>query len=192
MIAHSKPIALPNTNNSQLAYAEGFYTGDSNGAFNPASFTRHFLGSPISWRASSFTNRFPASPTAQLLSSIEYVSVIILIINLLTSLSVSGKTPMDDSLLNAVNVFEREGELVRSILLYLPIKGLIFHILSAVITPAAICNSTTYTLFSNISKKSTSWSWIPPRPNLKHIFKSLLIQPYTTKNHTSTTQMIWN
>ena len=81
MIAHSKPIALPNTNNSQLAYAEGFYTGDSTGAFNPASFTRHFLGSPISWRVSSFTNRFPASPTAQLLSSIEYVFLIIVIVD---------------------------------------------------------------------------------------------------------------
>lgn len=34
---------------------------------------------------------------------------------------------MDDSLLNAVNVFEREGELVRP-LLPLPKKGLIFHI----------------------------------------------------------------
>jgi transcription factor SFP1 len=73
MIAHSKPIALPNKNNSQLAYAEGFYTGDSSDAFNPASFTRHFLGSPISWRPTSFTNRFPASPTAQRLSSLEYV-----------------------------------------------------------------------------------------------------------------------
>jgi len=98
MIAHSKPIALPNTNNSQLAYADGFYTGDSNAAFNPASFTRHFLGSPISWRASSFSNRFSASPTAQLLSSLD----------------VRGKTPMDDSLWNAVNVFEREGELCRN------------------------------------------------------------------------------
>ncbi|KAF8804021.1 hypothetical protein BYT27DRAFT_7259472 [Phlegmacium glaucopus] len=94
MIAPSKPIALPNSNNSQLAYAEGCsYTDDS---FNPASFTRHFLGSPISWRASSFGNRFPASPTAQLLSAID------------------GKTQMDDSILNAVNVFEREGELCRN------------------------------------------------------------------------------
>lgn len=75
MIAHSQPIALPNTSNSQLAYAEGSYTDDdSNGAFNPASFTRHFLGSPISWRAGSFTSRFPASPTVQILNAIEYVS----------------------------------------------------------------------------------------------------------------------
>ena len=116
MIAHSKPIALPHTNNSQLAYAEGSYTDDSK-TFNPASFTRHFLGSPISWRASSFSSRFSASPTAQLLSSLEYVfdnNKNSLIIYSQHSISVTGKTPMDDSLLNAVNVFEREGELVRS------------------------------------------------------------------------------
>lgn len=60
--------------------AEGSYTSSS-GMFNPASYTRHFLGSPISWRAGSFGvgsfggRRFPmGSPTAQLLSSIEYVA----------------------------------------------------------------------------------------------------------------------
>ena len=75
----------------------------------------------------------------------------------------------------------------------LPIKGLIFHIHSAVITPVVICNSTTYMPFSNISKKSTSWSWILPRLNLKHIYKSLLTQPSTTtRNHSSTIQMTWN
>jgi transcription factor SFP1 len=69
MIAHSQPIALP-SNNDYSMHDPGSYTGE----FNPASFTRHFLGSPISWRAGSFGNRFPAgSPTAQLLSSIEYV-----------------------------------------------------------------------------------------------------------------------
>lgn len=55
--------------------------GSFTGEFNPASFTRHFLGSPISWRAGSFgagSNRFPAgSPTAQLLSSIEYVGCVL-------------------------------------------------------------------------------------------------------------------
>ena len=94
MIAHSKPIALPHTNNSQLAYAEGSYTDDASGTFNPASFTRHFLGSPISWRASSVTSRFPASPTAHLLSSIESVSIpyIIVLANILSIASVEWTT----------------------------------------------------------------------------------------------------
>ena len=90
MIAHSQPIALPasavptagGSSMAQQDYAmhdAGSYTGgDAEGTFNPASFTRHFLGSPISWRASSWgmhNARFPAgSPTAQLLSSIECVS----------------------------------------------------------------------------------------------------------------------
>ncbi len=78
MLAHSQPIALPptsNTNNHDYAMVDvGSYTGSSSGTFNPASFTRHFLGSPISWRTGSYgmTSRIPAgSPTAQFLSSIE-------------------------------------------------------------------------------------------------------------------------
>jgi len=78
MIAHSQPIALPSAaTNNELDYAMaegGSYTGSSSGTFNPASFARHFLGSPISWRGGSYglSGRFPAgSPTAQLLSSIE-------------------------------------------------------------------------------------------------------------------------
>ncbi|KDR72921.1 hypothetical protein GALMADRAFT_252266 [Galerina marginata CBS 339.88] len=59
-------------------HGNGSYTGSEHGTFNPASFTRHFLGSPISWRGGSWgmqQNRFPAgSPTAQLLSTIECVS----------------------------------------------------------------------------------------------------------------------
>jgi transcription factor SFP1 len=96
MIAHSQPIALPAAQHMNVD-SQGSYTGSSGGTFNPASFTRHFLGSPISWRAGSFGmhgNRFPAgSPTAQLLSSMD-------------------KTPESDSIVNALNVFEREGELV--------------------------------------------------------------------------------
>ena len=152
MIAHSKPIALPNTNNSQLSYTDGFYTD----TFNPASFTRHFLGSPISWRPSSFS-----APTAQLLS----------------------KTPMDDSLLNAVNVFEREGELV-CLLLLLPYSLSSFSY-SAATTPVAISNSTTSMLSSNTSNKSTSWSSIPPPLNLRPSYKSLSIQSYTTPRNPS-------
>lgn len=60
----------------------GSYTG-SEGTFNPASFTRHFLGSPISWRAASWGmpssignggnrwNGHTASPSQALFGSIE-------------------------------------------------------------------------------------------------------------------------
>ncbi|EEB87404.1 hypothetical protein MPER_15252 [Moniliophthora perniciosa FA553] len=35
--------------------AMGSYTGSNNGSFNPASYTRRFLGSPISWRSGSYS-----------------------------------------------------------------------------------------------------------------------------------------
>lgn len=84
MASTSQPIALPSSShNADYSMAEGSYTGSS-GMFNPASYTRHFLGSPISWLAGSFGvsgsfggGRFPmGSPTAQLLSSIEYVTLL--------------------------------------------------------------------------------------------------------------------
>ena len=81
MIAHSQPIAFPiaanSHNNQDYVMADtGSYTGSSSGMFNPASFTRHFLGSPISWRTGSFGmgGRIAAgSPSPQFLGSIEYV-----------------------------------------------------------------------------------------------------------------------
>ncbi|PPR03042.1 hypothetical protein CVT24_012428, partial [Panaeolus cyanescens] len=118
MIAHTQPIALPgsgqqgqqqassaSSSSSQQDYtmAEELHPGSSSAPFNPASFTRHFLGSPISWRASSFGSRFPAgSPTAHLLNSIDFNEFR------------TGKTPSSidgDSIMNALNVFDREGEL---------------------------------------------------------------------------------
>jgi hypothetical protein len=75
-MASPQPIALPV--HTSHDYIMGSYSEDPTGTFNPASYTRHFLGSPISWRAGSFSQRFPqGSPTAQLLSSIEYVLYII-------------------------------------------------------------------------------------------------------------------
>ncbi|KAG6853264.1 hypothetical protein C0991_005589 [Blastosporella zonata] len=99
-MATSQPIALPapNTDNN-MDYAMGSYTGSHGGPFNPASYTRHFLGSPISWRAGSFGSRFPqGSPSAHLFSSLD-----------------NTKPSIDDvSVLNAFNVFDREGELCRN------------------------------------------------------------------------------
>ncbi|KAJ6510510.1 hypothetical protein C8R45DRAFT_391139 [Mycena sanguinolenta] len=94
----SHPIALPvATHQDYMSMDAGSYTGE-NGQFNPASYTRHFLGSPISWRAGSFGAQFvpSQSPTAMLVGSYDAV-----------------KSP-DSSILNAWNVFDRQGELCRN------------------------------------------------------------------------------
>ncbi|KAF9269353.1 hypothetical protein L218DRAFT_993415 [Marasmius fiardii PR-910] len=48
----SQPIALPQ---NDYPMAMGSYNGSANGSFNPASYTRRFLGSPISWRSGSYS-----------------------------------------------------------------------------------------------------------------------------------------
>ncbi|RXW20832.1 hypothetical protein EST38_g5013 [Candolleomyces aberdarensis] len=119
MATTSQPIALRPSNASSPDYhmqdPNGSYTGSSSGPFNPASYTRQFIGSPISWRngsfgmsgisssagvSSSWGNRFPiGSPTHRLLlSSFE-----------------SGSMDGDrESIQNALNIFDREGELCRN------------------------------------------------------------------------------
>ncbi|KAJ7641428.1 hypothetical protein FB45DRAFT_1053939 [Roridomyces roridus] len=96
----SEPIALPLAAHAQQDYNmdQGSYNGDS-GHFNPASYTRHFLGSPISWRAGSFGAQYctSQSPTAMLVGSYDPV-----------------KSPQDSSILNAWNIFDRQGELCRN------------------------------------------------------------------------------
>ncbi|KAJ8519214.1 hypothetical protein ONZ45_g3820 [Pleurotus djamor] len=97
--------------------SSGSYTGSSNGDdFNPASYAKHYMGSPLSWRPGSFGGRhvggsafYAGSPTAHLLSSFDP--------NDLRSSKISAMDCDDrNSLLNAVNLFaesEREGELCR-------------------------------------------------------------------------------
>lgn len=58
-MATSQPIALPASTSAapDVLMASGSFLGAN--TFNPASYTRHFLGSPLSWRAgSSFGGRF--------------------------------------------------------------------------------------------------------------------------------------
>ncbi|KAF6756679.1 hypothetical protein DFP72DRAFT_1168833 [Ephemerocybe angulata] len=111
----SQPIALRPSSTAQdytMQDANGSFSGSSSRPFNPASYTRQFIGSPISWRggsygmgslSSSWGSRIPVgSPTHRLLSSWE-----------------AGKTPSSlegdrDSILNALNVFDREGEFCRN------------------------------------------------------------------------------
>ncbi|KAF5375878.1 hypothetical protein D9615_008260 [Tricholomella constricta] len=100
-MATSQPIALPASNPDNNDYTMGSYSGSAGGPFNPASYTRHFLGSPISWRAGSFGARFPqGSPSAQLFSALDHPK---------------NSSSIDEvSVMNAFNVFDREGELCRN------------------------------------------------------------------------------
>ncbi|KAG6907183.1 hypothetical protein DXG01_010054 [Tephrocybe rancida] len=102
-MATSQPIALPAPNSqdtTNMDYPMGSYNASHSGNFNPASYTRHFLGSPISWRATSFGARFPqGSPSAHLFSSLDHPK----------------SSSIDEvSVMNAFNVFDHEGELCRN------------------------------------------------------------------------------
>ncbi|KAG5652493.1 hypothetical protein H0H81_004850 [Sphagnurus paluster] len=101
-MATSQPIALPTANtNDNNDYTMGSYSGSAGRPFNPASYTRHFLGSPISWRPGSFGARFAqGSPSAQLFSSLDHPK--------------SSSSIDEVSVMNAFNVFDREGELCRN------------------------------------------------------------------------------
>jgi transcription factor SFP1 len=55
-----------------LASGSGLSSFQRPNAFHPASFSRQFLGSPISWRAGSFGSRFyPTGSPGQLLAPFE-------------------------------------------------------------------------------------------------------------------------
>ncbi|KAG5641442.1 hypothetical protein DXG03_005216 [Asterophora parasitica] len=100
-MATSQPIALPASNPDPHDYTMGSYSADTGAPFNPASYTRHFLGSPISWRAGSFGARIPQnSPSAQLFSALDHPK--------------SSSSIDEVSVINAFNVFDREGELCRN------------------------------------------------------------------------------
>lgn len=131
----SQPIALPAHSPAAVAYhdyqmADGSYTGSS-GPFNPASYTRHFLGSPISWRPSSFnagslSHRPHDSPLYGSIECVLFASNMPCLTPVLSANEMRyGRTPSSsletrDSLLNALNLFDREGELVPSFSLSSP------------------------------------------------------------------------
>ncbi|KAA1470829.1 hypothetical protein DENSPDRAFT_858584 [Dentipellis sp. KUC8613] len=108
------PIALPSSQNDQAPMASS-----SSGTFNPASYTRAFFGSPISWRAGSFGSRFyPGSSPGQLGAPVESVSSLLSPNDRSSSSSaqnpkLSSSIESDrGSLLHALNAIEREDELV--------------------------------------------------------------------------------
>ncbi|CAL1702676.1 unnamed protein product [Somion occarium] len=106
-MAAAQPIALPSTSNDyDHVMGSGSFTGQ-NGSFNPASYTRRFLGSPASFRAGSFGSRFyPGVSPGQLLGPLDP--------NDFRLGKVSSSIESDrGSLMNALNVFERQDELCR-------------------------------------------------------------------------------
>ncbi|KAG6867320.1 hypothetical protein C0993_004540 [Termitomyces sp. T159_Od127] len=96
-----QPIALPvPLDNSAHDYTMGSYSDGHDRLFNPASYTHHFLGSPISWHAAFFGIHFLQNfPSAQLFSSLD-----------------NPKSTRIDKVLvmNAFNVFDYKGELCHS------------------------------------------------------------------------------
>lgn len=125
MIAHSQPIALPTTPmTNDYPMGSGSYTGtDAGSSFNPASYTRHFVGSPISWRASSWgmsmdSARYPTgSPSAHMLNSVECVSLVffggaMLMDERSFNEYRAGRSAANESYANSLGLFQREMELV--------------------------------------------------------------------------------
>ncbi|THH20474.1 hypothetical protein EUX98_g8575 [Antrodiella citrinella] len=106
-MAAAQPIALPPTSNDfDLVMGNGSYSGH-NGSFNIASYTRRFPGSPTSFRAGSFGSRFyPGVSPGQLLGPLDP--------NDFRFDKVSSSIESDrGSIMNALNVFERQDELCR-------------------------------------------------------------------------------
>ncbi|TFK51551.1 hypothetical protein OE88DRAFT_1718925 [Heliocybe sulcata] len=103
----TQPIALPSHHDRDVSMASGSLTGNS-GSFNPASYTRHFLGSPLSFRAGSFGSRFyPGVSPGQLLGPLDPTDF--------KFGKVSSSVESDrGSIFNAFTIQEREDELCRN------------------------------------------------------------------------------
>lgn len=85
----------------------GSFTGTS-GSFNPASYTRHLIGSPLSFRSGSFGSRFyPGVSPGQLLGPLDPTDF--------KFGKVSSSVESDrGSILNAFTIQDREDELCRN------------------------------------------------------------------------------
>jgi hypothetical protein len=150
MTATSQPIALPvSSNASDSAMLSDSYMG-TNGSMNPASWCQ-YLGSPPSWRPGSLGNRYytGCSPS-QLLGPLDP--------NDFKFGQMSSSVESDrGSIHNAINVLNREDELVRpddlatSYLAYFPNRR-------AAISHAVACILLTSMLLWNILRWPTSLS----------------------------------
>ncbi|KAL6310222.1 hypothetical protein BKA93DRAFT_820678 [Sparassis latifolia] len=105
-MAAAQPIAFPSSDNNDIFMGTGSFTGQQ-GSLNPASYTRRFLGSPISWRAGSFGSRFyPGVSPGQLLGPLDP--------NEFKFGRMSSSIESDHgSIVNAFSAFERQDELCR-------------------------------------------------------------------------------
>lgn len=124
MASSARPIRLPVDQDATMASSS--YTNNGSFNANPASYTRPFFGSPISWRAGSFGSRFyhPGNSPGQLLGPLECVSASF--IPLFASCLTPSPSPTDfragklssslesdrGSLINALSAMEREEEFV--------------------------------------------------------------------------------
>ena len=70
-MATAQPIAFHSAEPQDFPMGSGSFTGQ-NGSFNPASYNRHLIGSPLSFRSGSFGSRFyPGMSPSQLLGPLE-------------------------------------------------------------------------------------------------------------------------
>ncbi|KAK7443166.1 hypothetical protein VKT23_015764 [Stygiomarasmius scandens] len=95
-----QPIHQSSTSHSQhgamdYPMSSTSWNGSNSGSFNPASYTRHFLGSPISWRAGSFVGAPSGSPMDQIRGSLE-------------------SRGLDPEISNAFKVFDLQDQLCRN------------------------------------------------------------------------------
>ncbi|KAI0300662.1 hypothetical protein B0F90DRAFT_1560351, partial [Multifurca ochricompacta] len=104
-----QPIIQPTFQDDRPIASPSFSSSVNNGSFNPASYTRSFFGSPISWRPGSFGNRyFPGSSPSQLLGPLDPT-------DLRGAGKISSSIESDrGSILNALSAMEREDELCRN------------------------------------------------------------------------------
>ena len=131
-MAAAQPISLPpQSSDNDLVMASGSFNGQ-NGSFDPASYTRRFVGSPASLRAGSFGSRFyPGMSPGQLLGPLESVPQLYYHATVPSSNLYPYPSPNDfrfaklsssiesdrGSIMNALNVFDRQDELVSILLI---------------------------------------------------------------------------
>lgn len=103
--ASAQPI--PSSNSNDVPMASGSFNGQ-NGSFNAASFSRRFMGSPISFRTGSFGSRFyPGVSPGQLLGPLDPTEF------RFGKMSTSVESDRGMSVLNSLNVYDRQDELCR-------------------------------------------------------------------------------
>ncbi|EIM84934.1 uncharacterized protein STEHIDRAFT_148199 [Stereum hirsutum FP-91666 SS1] len=107
MASSARPIRLPVDQDATMASSS--YTNNGSFNANPASYTRPFFGSPISWRAGSFGSRFyhPGNSPGQLLGPLDPTDF--------RAGKLSSSLESDrGSLINALSAMEREEEFCRN------------------------------------------------------------------------------